>query len=66
MAPPVGSCQQLAAVMSRRKKIVYLVSRGWPQLDIAREIGVSTRTVQRHIAGHWAGVLPKNPGPKPR
>ena len=39
------------------QSIVELYARGWRKLRIARELGIDTKTVRRHIRLHQANSL---------
>jgi len=65
VAPPLGSYQDIEALTSRRKKIVWMTERrGMTAREIARELSLTIRTVQRHQSAHRRGIAPKHPGPQ--
>jgi len=65
VAPPVGSYQSIEILRGRRARIVWMTERrGMSAEEIARELGMSYRTVQRHRSAHRRGVAPKHPGPQ--
>lgn len=63
MAPPPGSHHTLDVLTTRRKRIVWMSERrAMTAREIGRELGLTIRTVQRHLSAHRRGVPPKCPG----
>jgi DNA-binding NarL/FixJ family response regulator len=48
MSPPPDMDNSRRAVEARRKRILWLTARNWSAPEIARELGICVRTVQRH------------------
>lgn len=49
----------------RRARIMWLTERrGMSAEEIARELNLCERTVQRHRVAHRRGIPPKHPGPQ--
>ena len=64
MAPRPGSHLQLEVIIARRKQIVAMTEEGLYAREIARELNISTRTVQRHQSHHRRGIAPRRSGPQ--
>jgi len=65
VAPQVGSYQSIKILTARRKQVVWLTERrSMSAAEIARELNMSPRTVQRHRSAHRRGIAPKHPGPQ--
>jgi len=62
MAVPAGMRCDLHAVTGRRRRIVAARERGLMQKEIARELRLDIRTVQRHLHAHGRGIAPAGRG----
>lgn len=54
----------IAILAERRRRIAWLTGYGLFAREIAGELGLTTRTVQRHQAALRRGIAPKHPGPQ--
>ncbi len=66
MATTAGTWQDQATVERRRARILQMLSGGVRINDIARSLGVTRRTIERHRAAHLAGQAPGKRGPRMR
>lgn len=65
MATSAGTHQSIEILTRRRERIVWMTEqRGMFAREIAGELGLCLRTVQRHQAAHHRGIAPKHPGPQ--
>lgn len=64
MAPPVGSRRELQVIVRRRERVIAMTEAGLYAREIARELNISTRTVQRHQSHHRRGIAPRRSGPQ--
>jgi len=56
MAPRPGHTLARDAVIRRRARVVAMTEAGLYAREIAREIGLSLRQIQRHQRGHRLGL----------
>jgi len=55
----------IEVLRTRRQRIVWMTERyGMTADEIARELNLCCRTVQRHRVAHRQGIAPKHPGPQ--
>jgi DNA-binding NarL/FixJ family response regulator len=55
----LGKSCRAAAVADRRRRAAWMAGRGWPYPEIARELMVHRRTVERYLSptGRYAAVV---------
>lgn len=66
MGRPAGCSHDLTIRRRRQERIALLAGRGWTQPEIAIEMRIDIRTVQRYYAAIREGRQPRTRGPKKR
>ena len=66
MGRPAGCSHDLHDRQVRHRRIMHLWAKGWEQQEIATELRIHIRTVQRYQRNQREGRLPRTRGPAPR
>lgn len=63
MGRPAGCSHDLLTRAKRQERIAFLIGKEWQQEDIAIEMRLNIRTVQRYAAAIREGRVPRKRGP---